>query len=855
MESGPALIPGSLISESTRILDLVFQDPFYVVYSAEATASGAKIGITEYFPDDLVARAPSGEVLLRSLELQDLFNVGRDRFMAEARALSALRHPSLLRFDGILSDHGTAFALHAAEEGQSVTSLVKSSKQPPPQDELDASVKQLVAALELLHARDLIHANITPDTILLRPEPLLIRFGATRCFLASRMRKVNLAVTPGYSAPELHFSDAKAHGPLCDIFSLAAVLYYLVTGRHPINVIARGLGHTMPPAAAVPFQKFRPEFLAAIDRGLELDPERRPQTIKAFGQMLLEIPEKKAPENRQPALQMAANFAEGPQNHAPPSAVPSNGPPSPVTNPLPKNGAPAPDGETDDDDDDPDDHRDFGSGWRGLGIGRLLVLAVLLAILIPTGLWMLETQFKKEPGQSAHLDPEKGAASQSVGSGSTAPQEEPVVNTERSARAKPSGQIVVPPAPAEPDAQTAAVPGPSPSLRPAEAAPLSEAAIEKPKPQAQEPKAEVSQKGPADAVSTTRSPESPAREPGRPLTDRPREAALHKPKAIRAERDTPQLPPAEAEAEAESEEAEPAPPPTERLPGIAIEKAQSKQPDTTVAAPAQPPEKPAPEKAPTRVAKADPVAPPLPEASATSPAGFKFKDCDFCPPLVVVPNGEFQMGSSEHPHEKPAHKVRIPSPFAIGQYEVTYAEWDRCVDAGACRYRPERQGSPGDAIGNLSWDDANAYLKWMSEKTGQIYRLPSEAEWEYAARAGINKRFWWGDDAGSGKANCSDCGSGTKGQPAAAGSYKPNPFGLYDTAGNMAEWVQDCWNESYQGAPADGSAWAKGNCGLRGLRGGSFGNKSTYVRSSARFRYDSDVRYEANGFRVLRELH
>ena len=193
---------------------------------------------------------------------------------------------------------------------------------------------------------------------------------------------------------------------------------------------------------------------------------------------------------------------------------------------------------------------------------------------------------------------------------------------------------------------------------------------------------------------------------------------------------------------------------------------------------------------------AAPTTRPLPESSATSPAGFKFKDCDFCPPLVVVPNGEFHMGSNDHPHEKPAHKVRIPFPFAIGQYEVTYAEWDRCVDEGACRYRPEHQGSPSGAVGNLSWDDANTYLKWMSEKTGQIYRLPSEAEWEYAARAGATKRFRWGAEAGSGKANCADSVSGSNGQPAPVGSYKPNPFGLYDTAGNMAEWVEDCWNES-----------------------------------------------------------
>ena len=145
----------------------------------------------------------------------------------------------------------------------------------------------------------------------MRPAPLLIRFGAAGSFLAARIRKVSLAVTPGYSAPELHFSDEKAHGPLCDIFSLAAVLYFVVTGRHPINVIARGLGHTMPPAAAMPSQRFRNEFLEAIDRGLELDPERRPPTIEAFGKMLFAVPQRKASENAEPASELTANLAEG----------------------------------------------------------------------------------------------------------------------------------------------------------------------------------------------------------------------------------------------------------------------------------------------------------------------------------------------------------------------------------------------------------------------------------------------------------------------------------------------------------------------------------------------------------------
>ena len=131
MQSAPALSPGSLIAENARILELVSQDAFYVVYSAESTVSGAKIGLTEFYPADLVARAPSGDVLLQSLELQDLFNLGRDRFIADTKALSELRHPNLLRFDGVVSDHGTAFALHAPEEGQSLFDFVKSSKSAP----------------------------------------------------------------------------------------------------------------------------------------------------------------------------------------------------------------------------------------------------------------------------------------------------------------------------------------------------------------------------------------------------------------------------------------------------------------------------------------------------------------------------------------------------------------------------------------------------------------------------------------------------------------------------------------------------------------------------------------------------
>ena len=236
--------------------------------------------------------------------------------------------------------------------------------------------------------------------------------------------------------------------------------------------------------------------------------------------------------------------------------------------------------------------------------------------------------------------------------------------------------------------------------------------------------------------------------------------------------------------------------------------------------------------------------------------GELFRDCPDCPELVVVPSGDFVMGSNDTPYEKPERTISIKRPFAIGRREVTFAEWDQCADAGACKYKPEDHGwGRGDRpVINVSWDDAKLYVGWLSQKTGQKYRLPSETEWEYAARAGTKTPFWWGKDAGSGHAQCDNCGSPIKQQVVPVGSFRPNGFGLYDTAGNAAEWVEDCWNDNYRNAPKDAAAWTTGDCRLRVLRGGNFNSKVNEVRSSARFRYDEDVRYYANGFRLARDL-
>jgi len=261
------------------------------------------------------------------------------------------------------------------------------------------------------------------------------------------------------------------------------------------------------------------------------------------------------------------------------------------------------------------------------------------------------------------------------------------------------------------------------------------------------------------------------------------------------------------------------------------------------------PAKPAPAK------RADAFPPREPSKPAPTKSGETFRDCADCPQMTVVPAGSFEMGATKD-HERPLHQVTIAKPFAIGTHEVTFAEWDACVRDGGCKFKPGDRGWGRGTrpVINVSFLDAKEYVAWLSQKTGHSYRLPTEAEWEYAARGATESPFWWGRSVGARRANCRECSTGRSEQTMPVGSYKPNPFGLYDTAGNAAEWVEDCWNDDYRGAPTDGSARLKGQCRLRVLRGGSFDSGSDYVRSNSRFRYDIDVRYSANGFRVLREL-
>ncbi|MBT4686944.1 MAG: SUMF1/EgtB/PvdO family nonheme iron enzyme [Rhodospirillaceae bacterium] len=266
-----------------------------------------------------------------------------------------------------------------------------------------------------------------------------------------------------------------------------------------------------------------------------------------------------------------------------------------------------------------------------------------------------------------------------------------------------------------------------------------------------------------------------------------------------------------------------------------------------------------------------------PKVAAPRP-GDVFKDCDDCPEMVIVPAGRFHMGDLSGDgdnDEKPVHTVEISAAFAVGKFEVTWSEWNACVHDGGCDASgPEADGGDEGWGGsrrpviNVNWDDAKVYVAWLRRRTGLDYRLLSEAEWEYVARAGGNGTYSFGDDEsalcqhGNGADMSTDldwrnknCNDASGKRTVQVGSFQPNAFGLYDVHGNVWEWVEDCWHDGYQGAPTDGSAWKSGgDCRKRVLRGGSWGSRPWALRTVLRNWNGIGKRKHNLGFRLARTL-
>jgi formylglycine-generating enzyme required for sulfatase activity/serine/threonine protein kinase len=328
------------------------------------------------------------------------------------------------------------------------------------------------------------------------------------------------------------------------------------------------------------------------------------------------------------------------------------------------------------------------------------------------------------------------------------------------------------------------------------------------------------------------------------------------------------LPPPDAVIEA------PAPPPTSAMPATEAKLVPETKPAATptdLATPAAPPKAKAP-----KAAKGEPAIEPLKKsapAGAVSKlaAGAQFSDCDQCPPMVVLAPAAFTMGAPLEPStnswERPAHQVKLKRPFAIATHEVTVAQWKACASRGACVAQNAGRDAGALPVTDVSWDEVQAYIAWLSKTTGRKYRLPSEAEWEFAERGGTTASRFWGDDRGEQCAYANGADQSARdvvdkglrvalcddhfARLAPVGSFTANAFGLFDMLGNAWEWTQDCWHDTFVDAPVDGSAIDAKECPTRVIRGGSWRAKPESLRSYSRGLSTPDHRGDDLGFRVV----
>jgi formylglycine-generating enzyme required for sulfatase activity len=262
------------------------------------------------------------------------------------------------------------------------------------------------------------------------------------------------------------------------------------------------------------------------------------------------------------------------------------------------------------------------------------------------------------------------------------------------------------------------------------------------------------------------------------------------------------------------------------------------------------------------IAKADPA------LSVKPGSGEAFQDrladgspCPVCPEMVVAPAGTFTMGSPPSEPDRSSGEAQVPvtiaRPFAVDKFAVTFDQWDACVADGACNgYRPSDMawGGGNRPVITVSWDDAKAYAAWLSRKTGKTYRLLSEAEREYVTRAGTTTPFWWGSSITPRQANYGGTKGESRGRTVPVDSFEANPWGLFNVHGNVSEWTEDCWNDSNQGNPGNGSARTADDCKYRVVRGGSWFDDPQYLRAAYRYRATTDAQAYFIGFRLARTL-
>ena len=860
-----ALPPGTRFEEY-RLDAVLGAGGFGITYRAYDANLDKFVAIKEYLPSEFATRAERYTVVPQSSTDAQDYHWGLNRFLDEARTLARFDHPHLNRVHRFFESNGTAYMVLEYVQGETLADRLTRERQLP-EESLQRLLEEVLSGLEVMHEAGYVHRDIKPGNLMLREEDgsaVVLDFGAARQAVGQRSKAITSILTPGYAPIEQYDSKADDVGPWSDIYALGMVAYRCISGTSDSELpdaVTRGRTQRkgqvdLPPAVEAGKGKYNAKLLEAIDWATEVDEDDRPQTVGEWQRALAGGGRRKgqAKSVRRTATRSARGGATTERARM---------------------------------------------NWSGVG------LTVVLLSLLGVSVWMAsqlypewfklgsgdtlpvaqqeipvdmpgETLQETEPGEigevpsSAEKPPLPEDTSQTASAKTAAESNETVIEQPNTAPAKAlpveEDEVTRLLAAAEADLKARRLTSPAGNnawdryLRVLEIDPTNPEAV-----QGMDRVIEsymelfgiaVGQEDFEQADSylgriRDLHPDSPALMTGNKQLEDAKQA-----RASRLAEQERQRQAEEAEHQAELERQRITREIKEHWESFeAAIKAEDLGKATGIL---------------TQVRDLNPEEPGLAAREQRLEAAqaaleqqrqeAEEKARQYAGEMVDIPGGTFRMGDLNgggDDDERPVHSVTVPA-FKMGKYEVTFDQWDACVVEGGCnRYTPDDAGwgRGNRPVINVSWDDIQGFIDWLNDKTGGNYRLPSEAEWEYAARAGSITKYSWGNDIGINQANCDGCGGRWDGakKTAPVGSYSANVLGLHDIHGNVFEWVEDCQNDSYVGAPTDGRAWKSGDCSRRQTRGGSWYYGPSGLRSAYREGLPRSDRFHNVGLRLAQD--
>ncbi len=836
------LVKGTQIKEF-KITGLLGEGGFGITYLAQDTQLDRKVAIKEYFPSDLSIRARDSITIKPKSSTQDNYQFGLEKFLEEAKTLAQFKHPNIVGVNRFIEANNTAYLIMEYEEGEDLNDYLKRTgfSGGMPETELKGYLVPILNGLQAVHEKGLLHRDVKPGNIYLRKgaEPMLIDFGAARYALGEHSKSMSAIISMGYAPPEQYSSKAK-QSPASDLYAWGATAYQLITGKAPVespdrsNAIFEEEPDPLKPISQSHAGKYSKELLATIDQCLNIAQKNRPQSAEQVlamlsGKKLIKGTIKVDPKER---------FKDSHSNTGTQYVHDEDRFKTDKTESVILSEHKRAEDQT--------AGQPFGHAKRteGLGAGAqrqspkagsqpklkyaltfLILAALATASYYGYDYYQEHQQIAEQAKEQQKLAQEKAQREENQ-AWTQAQQGNTIASYQTYLDKYPNGK------------NNTTATNKITELK-AELGNLTS--------QAQKLLIKLGYQVPTNGQMDTRTEESiKAFEKAQNLiiTGKADQVLINSLQAAYNEKDQAAWNAAQGDITKLQSYANNYPD------GQYINQVDSKINQVQQAIADAEAEK-------QRLAKlaADKKAEDERKRQAQIAAekarvGKTFADCSDCPTMVYLPSGSFQMGSNEADNEKPIHTVNIQQ-FAMGQSEVTFAQWDACYNAGGCSEKADDEGwgRGNRPVINVSWNDAQEYTKWLSQKTGKSYRLPSESEWEYAARAGSRTKYSWGDSISCSQARYVyfDCDSNST-KPVKF--YDKNAFGLYDMHGNVWEWIEDKWHDNYNGAPTDGSAWTSGGSTYRVLRGGSWVNALNDLRSAFRGGNSTTTRVKFYGFRL-----